>query len=62
LSSRAGIAVIAEPCEMEFIPAQKIRRSRKDCFGATPKPARETRALPFRRELGRGDHAGRDEP
>jgi hypothetical protein len=31
-------------------------------FGATPKPARETRALPFWRELGLGDHAGRDEP
>jgi hypothetical protein len=24
-----------------------LRVERKDCFGATPKPARETRALPF---------------
>ncbi|PYL86982.1 MAG: hypothetical protein DMF17_04365 [Verrucomicrobia bacterium] len=35
-------------CELvrmrHLVPA--VRVYRKDCFGATPKPARETRALP----------------
>ena len=34
-----------ELCLARF-PQTKLRDPRKDCFGATPKPARGTRALP----------------
>ena len=44
--SRAGervLAIVNFPCEFN---EDCGRNSKKDCFGATPKPARETRALP----------------
>src|SRR5437773_8282410 len=35
------------------MPMSEIVALRKDCFGATPKPARETRALPGINQTGR---------
>jgi hypothetical protein len=37
-------------------------RHEKFATSRTRSAARETRALPFRSELGSSDHAGRDEP
>ena len=45
--SRAGervLAIVNFSCK--FVSAQAKDTERKACFGATPKPARETRALP----------------
>ncbi|PYJ26976.1 MAG: hypothetical protein DME89_10670 [Verrucomicrobia bacterium] len=45
--SRAGERVLAV-ADFSFTAASSLRTGfeGKDCFGATPKPARETRALP----------------
>jgi hypothetical protein len=45
--SRAGERVLAIANFPPWINIPRSNRNlRKDCFGATPKPARETRALP----------------
>ena len=36
----------------ELLTSMGNASERKDCFGATPKPARETRALPFALDIG----------
>ena len=47
--SRAGERVLAIAKFLVGFSTLAARASRiKDCFGATPKPARETRALPLR--------------
>ena len=39
--------------------AESLRILRKDCFGETPKPARETRALPMAGRIIRNDRIAR---
>ena len=44
---RAGERVLAiANCSLAFRKHRCDRDQKKDCFGATPKPARETHALP----------------
>jgi hypothetical protein len=61
----------ARPARIDRVPA--MANFLKDCFGATPKPARETHALPGRRILpsalllhyqheGANERGGEDEP
>jgi hypothetical protein len=49
--SRAGERVLAiANFSLDSIMLTEAGTETKDCFGATPKPAPETRALPRRRE------------
>ena len=45
--ARLAIANFSGPVELHAT----FQLFREDCFGATPKPARETHALPERRDL-----------
>jgi len=49
--SRVGERVLAITNSSLQRQAWKVVNSRKGCFGATPKPAREARALPKQRRI-----------
>ena len=53
--SRAGERVLAVANFLTATQPVKILALEKACFGATPKPARETRALPGNQDSIRGN-------